>query len=98
MRVEQLGQVRQFQNFAHVFGHVAELQVSVDLAGAGEGADDGAESAAVDESDLAQMQDDGAAVAQQPGHMCTQGLALAASNDSSVTVHDGDSSNVASIE
>jgi hypothetical protein len=81
-----------------VLGDIAELQVSVDLAGAGEGADDGAESAAVDESDLAQMQNDGAAVAQQPGYMRTQGLALAPGNDSSVAMHDGDSSNIASIK
>ena len=81
-----------------MFGYVAELQVSMHLAGAGEGADDGAESAAVDESDLAQMQNDGAAIAQQPCHMRAQRFALAAGNDSSVAVHDGDASNIASIE
>src|ERR1700690_2853148 len=36
-----------------MLGHVAELQVSMHLPGAGQGADDGAKAAAVDESHLA---------------------------------------------
>jgi len=70
----------------------------VDLAGAGESADNGAESAAVDESDFTQVQHDGAAVTQQPRYMRAQGFALATGNDSSVAVHDGDAANIPSIE
>ena len=79
-----------------MFRHVAELQVSVHLAGAGQSADDGAEAAAVDESDFAQVQHDGAAVAQQPGDVGAQGLALAAGNDPPVAAHDGDASDLTS--
>jgi hypothetical protein len=78
--------------------HVAQLQFSACLAGAGHGADYGAESAAVNESDLTQMQHDAAAVAQQPGNVRPQSLALATCNNSPVAMHDGDLSDLTSVE
>jgi hypothetical protein len=68
------------------------------LASAGEGANDGTESAAVDESDLPEVQDDGAAIAQQPGYVCTQRLALATGNNPPIAVDDGDASDITSVE
>jgi type IV secretory pathway TrbL component len=70
----------------------------VRLAGAGQGSDDRAETTAVNELDVAQVQDDGAAVAQQPGNMGTQRIALAAGNNPSVASHNGDVSDPACVE
>src|ERR1700691_1282922 len=81
-----------------MFRHVAELEVAVHLASAGESADDGTETAAVNESALAQVQDNGAAVAQEPGHMRAQRFALAACNNPTVAVHDSDASDIPSVE
>jgi hypothetical protein len=60
-------------------------------------ADHRADAAAVDESDLAQIQDDGAAGMQQPGNMRPQGFALATRNNPSVAAHYGDMSNVTRV-
>ncbi|HLM79267.1 MAG TPA: hypothetical protein VK302_01435, partial [Terriglobales bacterium] len=84
MGIEHRRQARHLQNFAHLFWHVAEFQVSAGLAGAGEDADHGAEAAAVNESDLAQIEDDGAAGMQQPGNMRQQGFAGLTGNNPSV--------------
>jgi hypothetical protein len=70
MRVEYFRQVRQLENLSHMFGHVAQLQVSVHLAGAGQSADHCAQTTAINERDLAEVQHDGASVAQQPCYMC----------------------------
>ncbi len=98
MCVEQTCQVRQLQNFAHMFGHIAQLQITARLARAGEGPDDRAQTAAVNKADLAQVQNDGAAVAQQPGHVSAQRLALAPRNNAPVAVNNGDTSNLTSFE
>jgi hypothetical protein len=98
VRVEQSRQVRDFQNFTHVFRHVAELHVAARLTGAGQTADNRSEAAAVNESYVAQVQDDGSAVAQQPGNVRTQRLARTTGNDPAVAAHDGDASDLASIE
>jgi hypothetical protein len=68
------------------------------VTGAGEDANHGAEAGAVNESDLAQIQDDGAAAMQQPRNMCPQGFALATGNDPSVAAHYCDASNLTSVE
>jgi hypothetical protein len=44
------------------------------------------------------MQDDGTAVAQQPGHVRPQGFAFATRNNPSLAAHDGDASNLTSVE
>jgi len=75
-----------------------ELQVSVRLAGAGQAADDRAEATAVNEPDLAQVQDDGAAVAQQPGNVRAQQFVFVAGNNPPVASYDGDASNLPSIQ
>ena len=98
VRVEHRRQARHIQNFAHLFRHVAELQVSARLMGAGEDADHRAEAAAVNESDLAQIQDDGAAGMQQPGNMRQQRFARATRNNPSVAAHYCDASNLTSVE
>ena len=96
--VEYRRQARHIEHFAHLFRHVAELQVSASLAGAGEDADHGAEAAAVNESDLAQIEDDGGAGMQQPGNMRQQGFAGLTGNNPSVAANYGDASNLASVE
>ena len=96
--VEQTCQMRQLQNFAHMFWHIAQLQIAARLASAGQGADDRAQTAAVNKADLAQMQNDGAPVAQQPGHVSAQRLALASRNNSSIAMNNGDASNLTSFE
>jgi hypothetical protein len=68
------------------------------LTDAGQGTDHRTEAAAVNEADLAHVQDDGAAVAQQPGNVRAQRFALATRNNPSVTTHDGDASDFASVE
>ena len=40
VRIEQFRQMRQFQNFADVLGHIAKLEISVGLANAGQSAKD----------------------------------------------------------
>jgi hypothetical protein len=90
--------MRHFQNFAEMFRHVAKLQVSAHLAAAGQRADHRAQSAAVNESHVAQVQNDGAAVAQQPGNVRAQGLALAARNNPPIAAHDGDASDFSSVK
>jgi hypothetical protein len=90
--------VQHFQNFADVTGHVAEFEVAVSLAGAGESADHSAESAAIDERDFAQVQDDGAAVVQEPGNVRTQRFTLTTGDDAPVAAHDRDASDLARIE
>ena len=64
----------------------------------GQGADHGAESAAVDESDLAKVQDDGAAVAQEPDHMLSERITLPSGDDASVAMDDGDASHLTGIK
>jgi hypothetical protein len=44
------------------------------------------------------MQHDAAAVAQQPGNVRPQSLALATCNNSPVAMHDGDLSDLTSVE
>jgi hypothetical protein len=90
--------VQHFQNFADVAGNVAEFEVAVSLAGAGESADHSAESAAIDERDFAQVQDDGAAVVQEPGNVRTQRFTLTTGDDAPVAAHDRDASDLARIE
>jgi hypothetical protein len=98
VRVEQLRQVRQIQNLANVFRYVAQLEVAVRLADAGQCSHHGAEPAAVDECDVGEVQHDGAAVMQQPGNVGAQSLALAAGNNPSVAAHDGDAAHLTSVE
>ena len=90
--------MRQFQNFADVLGHIAKLEISVGLANAGQSANYGAEPAAVDERDVAEVQHDGAAVVQKPGNVRAQRFAFAAGDDASVAGNDGDATNFTSIE
>jgi hypothetical protein len=47
---------------------------------------------------VAKVQDDSAAIAQQPGNMRTQRVALATRNNSSIAAHDGDASDLASVK
>jgi hypothetical protein len=98
MRVEQSRQVRQLQNFSEMFGHIAKFQLTVRLPHAGQAADDRAQAAAIDKRDLAQVQDDGAPVTQQPGNVLAKGVALAAGDNSPVAADDGDASNFTSAE
>lgn len=81
-----------------MFGHIAKLQITARLASAGEGPYDRAQTAAVNKADLAQVQNDGAPVAQQPTYVSTQRLAFAPRHNSSVAVHDGDTSNLTSFK
>jgi len=98
VRVEQTGQMTEFQNFAQMFRNVAELHVSARLASTGQAANHRAQAATVNEADIAEMQHDGATVAQQPGYMRSQGLTFAAGNNAPVAANDGDASYLASIE
>jgi len=98
VRIEQLDQVRHLQNLARMLWHIAELQVAARLPSAGQAADDCAQAAAVNESNLAQVQDDGTAIAQQPGYMRAQQLALATRNNPPVAAHDGDATDLASLQ
>jgi hypothetical protein len=70
----------------------------MDLAGAGEAADNSAKAAAVNEFDFPQVQNDGAAVTQKPGYMREQRLTCLSGNNPSVAAHDGDASDFASIK
>src|SRR5579863_6788295 len=90
--------MRQLQHFADMFGDVAELQVTMRLARAGQGADNRSQAAAVDEDHLAEMQDNRAAVAQQMGDVGAQGFSLAAGNDASFAADDGDASDLAGFK
>src|ERR1700679_1692591 len=90
--------MRHFQNFGDVAGNVAEFEVAVSLACARESADYSAEAAAVDERDFAQVQDDGAAVVQEPCNVRTQRFTLTAGDDAPVAAYDRDASDLASIE
>jgi hypothetical protein len=98
MRVEQLRQVRELENFAEMRGHVTEFQLSVCLTYAGQCAHYGAQPAAIDKCNFAQMQDNGAAVVQQPGNVFPQRVALLPGDDASVATDDGDTSHLASVE
>jgi hypothetical protein len=70
----------------------------LDLSSTGQRPNNGPDAAAVDKSNVAKVQDDGAAIAQQPGNVRPQRVALAACNNPSVAAHDGDASNLASIK
>jgi hypothetical protein len=98
VRVEQGRQMREFENFTYMFRNVAELHVSAHLTGPGQAADHRAQAAAVDECEFAQMQYDGTAVAQQPGNVLAQGVALATGNNPPVATHNGYASNLTRVE
>jgi hypothetical protein len=88
MRVEQFREMRKLQNLPYVFGNVAQFQITMNLAGAGQSADHGPETAAVDEDDFAEMKNDGAAVAQQPGDVRAQRIGFAASDQAAFAADD----------
>ncbi|HYM76542.1 MAG TPA: hypothetical protein VE377_11240 [Candidatus Dormibacteraeota bacterium] len=73
----------QLQDFLDVLGNVAEFQVSPRLACAGEGADHGAQAAAIDENDIAKMEHNGAAIAQDPGNVAAQRFDFVAGDQAS---------------
>jgi len=98
VRLEQLVQMGQCQDLADVFGNITELEVAARLAGAGEGADHGAEAAAVNENHVAEMEDDGAAVAQQPGDVSAEGFDFAAGDNASLAADDGDPAYLACLQ
>jgi hypothetical protein len=98
VRVKYRRQARHLENFAHEVRNVAQLQVSFGLPSGSQGADHSAESAAIDESNLAKVQDDGTAVAQQPSHMLPERITLASRYDASIAVNDGDASNLTGIK
>jgi hypothetical protein len=68
------------------------------LAGTGEASNYGAEAAADNEPNLAKVQNYGAAIAQQPGDVQAQRLALATRNNPPVAAHDGDASDFAGLK
>jgi hypothetical protein len=68
------------------------------LAGTGEASNYGAEAAADNEPNLAKVQNYGAAIAQQPGDVRAQRLALATRNNPPVAAHDGDASDFAGLK
>jgi len=98
VRVKQLVQMGQLQNLADMLGNIAQLQVAAGLARAGQGAHHGSQAAAVNEHNVAEMQDDGAPVTQQPCDMSAQRLALAAGDDASLAADNGDASHFARFE
>src|SRR5215469_12201466 len=61
--------------------NVAQLQIAADLARPDQGADHGSNAAAVDESDISEMQNDGATVAQQPVNMVAQRFSFSAGDN-----------------
>jgi hypothetical protein len=96
--VKQLRQMRELQHFPNVFGYIAEFQVAVHLARAGQSAHHGSQAAAVDEHHLAEMQHDGAPVAQHVGHMSAQGFDFTAGHQAAFAAHNGDSPHVAGFQ
>ena len=96
--VEHGRKTRHLQNFPHRLWNVAKLQVSAHLAGRSQSSNYRAQPAAVDESNLAQIQNDRTPVAQQPGHMCAQGIAGIARHNSPVAAHDSYTSYLARIQ
>jgi hypothetical protein len=96
--VKQFGQVGKFQNAVHMLGDAAELKVAPHLARTGEAADEGAEAAAIDEFDIAQVQHKAAAVAQQPANVLAEGFVFFAGDNAPVTAHHRDPSNLTSVE
>jgi len=73
--------VGKFQNPVYVLGDAAELEVAPHLARTGEAADDGAEAAAIDEFDIAQVQQQGSAVTQQPANVLAEGFVFFAGDN-----------------
>ncbi|HEX8818274.1 MAG TPA: hypothetical protein VF753_22480 [Terriglobales bacterium] len=86
------------QNFVGVLGYVAEFEVTTFLANAGEGADHGADAAGIDEGDFAEVENDGLAVAQEPGDVSAEGFGLVAADDAAGAADDGDAADVAGFE
>jgi len=98
VQVEDVGKARHLEHVPDELRDVAELEISVNMASAGERANHCAETAAVDESDFAEMEKDGAAILQQVGNVSAQRFTFRASDDSSLTADDGDASNITSVE
>src|SRR5579862_1584978 len=89
MAVEQLGQMREVQNFADMLGNLTKLQVTAYLAGAGQCPHQGSEAAAVDECQPAKVKDDEPAVAKNPGDLGAKGFHFGAGNQASAATYDG---------
>src|ERR1700689_502187 len=90
--------MRQLQHFLEMLGDVAQLQIAVHLAGAGQRAHHGAQPAAVDEYHVAEMQHDRAPVAQQMSDVSAQGFDLAAGHQACFTADDSDASHFAGLQ
>src|SRR5579872_509433 len=81
-----------------MLGNVAELQVAAGLTGAGQSTYHRAQTAAIDESDFSQVQDDGAPITEQPSDMGAQRFDFIASDKASLAADDGDAANIASFQ
>jgi hypothetical protein len=90
--------MRQSQNFANGFRDVAEFEISVCLAGAGQAANHSSEAATVDKSDLTQVQNYGATVAQQPRDVCAERIALAACRYAAIAANNSYMPNFTGVE
>ncbi len=87
--IKQGGEVGDLQDFVDDLWNLAQLQIAAGAASAGEQAHQHSQSAAVDESDFAQMEHDVAAIAQQVDDVQAQDFGFTG-RDASAATDDGD--------
>jgi len=95
---ENFMQVGHGEHFRHHRGDLADCYIAAGGPCRRHQTHDGPQAAAVDESHLAHVQDDRAAVSQQPVDMRAQRLALGTGNNPSGAADDGNASDLASVE
>src|SRR6202035_6199029 len=95
--VEESDEPGQLQDFVNVFWNMAQLQIATGGAGAGQQPHQCSQSAAVDEDDLTQVQENFCAIAQQLADMFPQYFGFTG-HDAPTATDDGDRANPASIQ
>src|SRR5579862_2637319 len=93
MSVEERAQIGHLKNFFNIRRNIAQLQVTMQAAGSGKQSNDGSETAAVDESYVAEMKKKILVLGEHTVDVNAQRVCLSAGGDAPIAANHGNFAN-----